>query len=195
MVPVERIHHCIMKHQQQKWDFVSVCSVISNIKPQCVLCPAMQAGSCMGCCDPGAAVLQSWQPRVWLHPCCLCVPPPAPLAARNRGSAPGPALLPVSAPTSKLVWGYRGRCLCCQLPSHQLSQLSAGSGSIWHVHATWNGTAAPRLHFLGDWCVAWGTRYTPNEEQRSPFIKKFQPIQICLQGGAGRDATWNKCLL
>lgn len=153
-----------------------------------VLSASMRVGSCMGCCDPGAAVLQSW------HSSAVCVSLcPLLRSPGTRESSPGPALLPVSAPTSKLAWSYRGRCRLCEPPSPQLSQLLAGSG--WHVHAAWNGTAVFRLHFLGDWCVTWGARYMPNEEQSSPFIKKFQPVQICLQCREGRDVARNKCLL
>lgn len=44
-------------------------------------------------------------------------------------------------------------------------------------------------------CSLGGKIHSKQKTTGSPFIKKFQPIQMCLQGGEGRDATWNKCLL
>lgn len=49
------------------------------------------------------------------------------------------------------------------------------------AHHMKRSRAALQLHLSEDWCVTWSARFRPNTEQSTPCMKKFQPMQVCLQ--------------
>lgn len=131
IVLAERIYPSLYKHASTgEWDFVSACSEISNKNFHVMsfhahgqLHELLQRRGC------------------WLCLCCLCIPPPAPLASRKPRITHGFTQLPVSNPTSKLASGFRGRCLCCKLPSSPIFPQAASGMCSPHEKA--HSSASP----------------------------------------------------
>lgn len=143
----------------------------------------------MGFCECLQSVMSDHMSCV--HPCtgqhmgcwlCLCVSLPAPLAARSQGITP--ALLHFQPQ----VLYQSQREVIAESVSPAVPAFGWQRQHLAHSrHPRWHSSTLPA--FPGRLVCNWGARYETNKEQRSPFIKKFHPVQSCLQGGARRDVT------